>query len=71
MSGWVEILPGWDAENRFVVMDWSESRDSGWMVGGYSCRSVAEVEAEAFAAKHKRKMVTAEIIPFPAGRAMQ
>ena len=65
MTGWVEILPGPDADSRFIVMDWNEHRDSGEVVGGYPCRWLAEIEAWHHAATLGRKMVSADIIPFP------
>lgn len=69
MSGHIEIGPGWDDEHPFMVMDWSESGDSGWCAGNFKRRDLAVQFARAYSAETGRELLVAQIIPFPNGRA--
>ena len=67
MTGYVEIIPGWDAENSFAVMDWSASGDSGWCAAVFDRRDLAIQFAQRFAVQNARELHEAEIIAFPIG----
>ena len=69
MTGYVEIIPGWDAANPFAVMDWSASGDSGWCAGGFNLRDQAVNFAQSYAAQNGKALHNAEIIAFPIGGA--
>lgn len=69
--GWVEIIEcegreiaPFRHEVRFQVYDWSESMDSGAMVGDFATRQEAVACAVDWAVTHGRRLQSAGIFPF-------
>lgn len=63
VRGYVEIVEGWDAFHDFAVMDWSESGDSGCIVGSFGTRREAVTCAIRHARQFGRELPSAKIIP--------
>ena len=69
MSGYIEIIPGWDSANPFAVMDWAANGDSGWCAGSFRTRPEAVKFAQSYSAETGREIITAVILPFSGGVA--
>lgn len=61
LHGWVEVYPAAEPDTGFVIYDWDEHHDSGYLVGTFATRRCAVIAALYWAKEHGRKTPTAEL----------
>lgn len=69
-TGWVDVVEARRLEliprvfaTVYQVYQWSESRDSGQIIGTYWTRPEAITFAQQWAEDHHHKLTTADIVP--------
>ncbi|MFD1341468.1 hypothetical protein [Litorisediminicola beolgyonensis] len=69
MRGEIEIIDGWDDENRFGVMVWDRHRDSGYLARTFPDRQRAIDFAEGMVEASNLTLCTADVVPLHGGAA--